>query len=1285
MSACWHLGRAVPACHDVWRPTCSPTPSGEDAIQATCANCGRTAGPDDRYCGGCGTSLRFICVRCGRTNAADSAFCTGCGRPRAEPAPVSREDRRRVSILFIDVVGFTRYAENADPERVRALQNDYFTAVRSVVHQYGGVVEKYIGDAVMALFGAPIATENDALRCVRAGLELQRTLPRRDRIQAAKLRFRVGIATGEALVDLTAAHDGGQAIVAGDVVTTAARLQGVAPAGGVYVCATTHSATRDDIEYAEQPAVTLRGRSTPNRVWLAVAPRRPAHEPDSEPTPMIDREHERTLLVSTLERTIRDRVPQLVTVFGAAGIGKSRLLRELARYAARIDEPKVCWRVGHCPPFGENVTFAALADVVKAEAGILDSDDETTAGQRLADALTDLAGPEEGARLVDALGPLVGLPGSKLAPGEVELAWRRFVLALAARQPTVLIFEDLHWADEAMLRFVEMLGTSARGLPLMVIATARPELRDRYPRWTSTITGTVSISLPPMRDAHIRTLYSSMLGSAQVSPATLAPLVELAGGNPLYAHEYVRMLVEGGMLRTVGPQWTLDIGEGRPIPDNVHAVIANRLDLLDPDDRAVLQAAAVVGTQFWPGAVAAAVAQPVEAVQWALRRMERRDLIQEQPTSTMAGQSEYRFRHILVRDVCYQRLPRAERVGRHQRTADWLEAVSDGRQSDLAEVLAHHRWASHEITRTLGGDPSPYAPAARAAMHRAARRAYALHALQTAATWVDRARGLDLGEDLSLELFAAELALYRDGDAFLRDGGDARLTSLAERLFAAGDRAGAARAWTLLGTAAWCRADRAATLRCLDRAVELYADLPDTEEKASALLELARVHMLNYENTPAIVAAEAAVDMADRLGLVEVRANAQITLVTARYIAGDPNAFEALTEITDYCRRLHLSSRRRAVHNLAWALLEEGDVAGCNRLIDEQRTVDVADGHSLATSFADESARAFFAGDWQASIAAATASMRRPTAEWDLHVVAQSAWLRVLRGEPVDSADLVDTVDLVDGTDGDDGTDTAAAGTGEDAVDRAVAAARRGGFHRVLRSTLAHAALCRVLQDRHDEAARLLAELDADWSGAPILPFGEWVAAAAQAAALTGRAWAARVRDMVTRSPRHTPWVDAASATLDGALTGDADAYLRAAAIYERIGNHSDRMLCLAAAARALVARGRLDRARSVVRDLSRLARPNGAVRLFDGLPATVVPPSNGTNAVPPSNGTSALPPSDGDGRENAPNERPLPAAAERGATVAPRRSPGAESRPVVTRPSPARRASAAPPSPARP
>jgi class 3 adenylate cyclase/tetratricopeptide (TPR) repeat protein len=1141
--------------------------------------------------------LSPACRACGRPLVASASFCTGCGTARpdsAQPAQAAQEDRRRVSILFVDLIDFTPYVERADPELVRGMQTSFFSAARRVVGQYGGVVEKYIGDAVMALFGAPVATETDALRCVRAGLELQRVLTRFAPAEVGGLRFRVGVASGEALVDVAAARDGGQAIVAGDVVNTASRMQSVAPPGGVLVCGLTHALTRESIRYAEQPPVVLRGRSSPTEVWLALAPllrQDPGHGPDT--TPLIDREHELGLLVNALHRSLRDRRPQVVTIFGRAGIGKSRLVRELYRHAERLADEPVTWHVGRCPPFGENVTFAALADVVKAEAGILDTDPAEVAARRLATAVGALVGSAESDRLVDALRPLVGLPGTALPAEESESAWRRFLVALAARRPTVLVFEDLHWADEAMVRFVELLGASAREVPLLLLCTARPELVDRDPRWAATIAGSVTITLPPLRDTGIATLYAHMFGQAAFPAEMLTPLIEVADGNPLYAHEYVRMLIEQGALRQYGRGWSLDRHLDLPMPDSVHGVIANRIDLLDAADRAVLLAASVVGVHFWPGAVAAALGRSVETVDRSLRRLEQRDFVHEQSSSTMAGQPEFRFRHVLVRDVCYQRLPRAERVARHERTADWLDALSRSRDTDLAEVLAHHRWAAHEIARSLGVDTTRYAPAAREALHRAARRAYALHALDPAAGHTGRA--LSLADDgdpvgrLQLELLSTEIAFYRDGDAFLSGGGVEQLTILADRLLEHGDQGCAARAWTLLGQAAWLRTDRGTALACLDRAVELFDPLPDTAQKADAYAELARLHMLNYERDPALAAAGAAADIADRLGLAETGTNARITAATARYQAGDRAGLDELYALVRHCRANDLLACSRAVQNLAWAVREEGDWLRSDELLSAapERT---ASAQTLTTSYSAEAMRAYFAGEFDRLLAAADAFVDTPTGGWDMQVRGLRSCLRVLRDEPVPAERA-------------DGRRPGA--PPDDDVTDALAAARRGGFHRPRWTMLGIAALCRALQGRTAEATELLAELAVSWSAVPALASGEWVAAAAYAAALSGRDAAVRTRAMLDRVGHRTPWAEAALRTVTAAAAaadGDHDRagelYLAAAELYGQIPDTTDRMLALALAVGAGTRAGHRPVAAHLA-ELREFARRNRAPRLL--------------------------------------------------------------------------------------
>lgn len=1171
---------------------------GVSAISSQCARCGRQAGDGDRFCGGCGAELSPPCPTCGRTLAPDAAFCTGCGTPRADTTaarnllrteratgraqvpsipPARSEDRRRISVLFVDLIDFTPYVERADPELVRELQKTFFSTAREVIGQYGGVVEKYIGDAVMALFGAPVATETDAVRCVRAGLELQRVLARYASTGEGEreLRFRVGVATGEALVDVAAARDGGQAIVAGDVVNTASRLQSLAPPGGVLVCGTTYALTKSSIRFEQQPPATLRGRSTPTEVWLALAPLRRNH-PDREAgsTPLVNRTHELSLLVNALHRGLRERTPQLVTVLGHAGIGKSRLVHELFLHAERLFDAPVAWRTGRCPPFGENVTYAALADVVKAQAGILDTDSAETTRERLDTALAAIVVPSEAERLADALSPLVGLPGPKLAPDETESAWRRFVVALAAHRPTVLVFEDLHWADESMVRFVERLGASVRDVPLLLLCTARPELLERNPSWAGAVAGAVTITLPPLRDAEIATMYAHLLGAATFPSQSLSSLVELADGNPLYALEYTRMLAEQGNVRATGA-----LGRELPMPDSVHAVIANRVDLLEAADRAVLQAAAVVGMNFWPGAVGAAMSRPADGIERSLRRLEQRDLIHEQAASTMEGQTEYRFGHVLVRDVCYQRLPRTERVARHELTAAWLDGVAADRDTDLAEVVANHRFTAYEIARGLGLDALRYTVPARDAMHRAARRAYALHALEAAAAHAGKALALcdprtDALERLRIEQLNTEIAFYANPESFLGSGGADRLVGLAERLYAAGDQAGAARAWTVRGQAAWLRADRLDALSCLDRAVELFDELPDGPQKADAYAELGRLHMLNFEIEPAVAAASAAAEIADRLGLIEVATGARVTIGTALFQAGDRSGLVELQSALDVSRERRLLSEHRALRNVSWALLEDGDWTAAAALLDDSRNA-VPGSHTLATGYSDVAQSAYFAGDWPGYLAAAEA-MAETGAEWDLQVRGVRAWLRTLRGED-----------------------------GDDDVEDLVAAGRRSGFYRLQWVALGHGALCRALEGRDRDAEALIVELAKTWREVRAIASGEWIDATAHAAVLSGRVAMMAIRDMLADVPHRTPWVEGALRTITGAIAfvdGDharaADMHLAAAEIYGEIPNHSARILSVAWAVRALGRAGDA-RAEPCRAELAAFAEQAGTPRLL--------------------------------------------------------------------------------------
>ena len=499
-------------------------------------------------------------------------------------------------------------------------------------------------------------------------------------------------------------------------------------------------------------------------------------------------------------------------------------------------------------------------------------------------------------------------------------------------------------------------------------------------------------------------------------------------------------------------------------------------------------------------------------------------------------------------------------MARHERTAEWLDSMAADRVTDLAEVLAHHRYTAHEIARTLGLDAGRYAPAARDALHRAARRAYALHALDTAAGHIGRALALFEGEPvdastarerLCLELLATEIAFYADAEAFLSGGGEDQLVTLAERLYAAGEHGPAARAWTLLGQVAWLRADRRAALSCLDRAVELCDELPDVREKAEAYAELGRLHMLNYEHDPAIAAATAAAEIADRLGLSEVAANARITIGIARYGAGDRTGLDDLRDLAELSRSHGPLTLSRAIQNLAYAIREEGDWPGSQTRMAEL-PADAPGAHNVMTGYSAEAMRAYFAGDWDRLVSAATAFLSSPGWEWDLQVPGLCAVVRLLRDEHVGCAE-------------------------PDEIEAILDHGRRSGFHRPQWTALAYVALCRSLQGNPAGTVELLTELADSWRAVRAVVSGEWIAAAAHAAALAGREASAVLHDMLAEVSHRTPWVEAALRTVAGAVAaadGDtrraAALHLAAADLFGGIPNVTERVLALAAALRTL-------------------------------------------------------------------------------------------------------------------
>ncbi|MEA2579459.1 MAG: hypothetical protein QOE83_351 [Actinomycetota bacterium] len=642
------------------------------------------------------------CSDCGHGNPDGAKFCMECASPldagRARPLP---EERKVVTALFCDLVGFTSTSESADPEDVDKMLAAYFDMARSQIEAHGGVVEKFIGDAVVGVFGVPAAHEDDPERAVRAGLRIAEAAEKLEAIGGAPLKLRVGINTGEALVRLGISAASGEGFLSGDAINTASRLQSVGPVMSVVVGLGTYEATAQVFDYEEMEPATLKGKAEPVQVFHAKAPRARfgtdltrAHD-----SPFIGREIDLAILRGTFDKTLASNSPHLVSIIGEPGLGKSRMAAELFGYVD-TKQDLITWRQGRCLPYGEGITFWALGEILKAHTGVLESDTADVASAKL-----ELVLPEGDERpwFRQRLLPLLGIDATSSAEREeLFTAWRRFLEHIAEHDPTVLVFEDLHWADEAMLAFLEHLVDRAEGVPLLVVGTARPELYERHPDFANGLRNITMINLTPLTEAETARLVSALLGTT-VMPAELQqPILDRAGGNPLYAEEFVRLLKDKDLLIKKGESWGLREGAEVPFPDSVQALIAARLDTLSPDTKSMLADAAVVGKVFWAGAVAQMGERDLTEVTDTLRELSRKELVRPARRSSIEGEAEYAFWHVLARDVAYGQLPRASRASRHAAAGRWVATKASERIEDAADVLAYHYATALELAKAAG-------------------------------------------------------------------------------------------------------------------------------------------------------------------------------------------------------------------------------------------------------------------------------------------------------------------------------------------------------------------------------------------------------------------------------------------------------------------------------------------------------------------------------------------------------------------------------------------------------
>ena len=853
----------------------------------------------------------ITCPSCGQENPEGFRLCGMCGAALGPETVATREERKVVTVLFCDLVGFTAKAEQLDPEEVRAVLRPYHDRVRVELERRGGTVEKFIGDAVMALFGAPSAHEDDPERAVRAALAI------RDFAVEEGLELRIGITTGEALVSLGANPSEGEGMASGDVVNTAARLQSAAPVNGAVVDETTQRATRHAIAYRETDPVAAKGKAKPIAIWEAVEARARfgAEVLDHVAGELVGREREVGLLQTALDGVREERSPQLLTLIGVPGIGKSRLLHELSRIVDAEDE-LTTWRQGRCLAYGDGVTFWALAEIVKAQAGILEADDETTAGEKLRRAAEEIVDSADAEWVAARLRPLAGLEDESELGGsrgtEAFAAWRRFFEELAAQRPLILVFEDLQWADDGLLDFVDELADWVTDVPMLVVCTARPELLARRPNWGGGKLNTSTIALEPLSDVETARLMATLLDRSVLPADVQQTLLERAGGNPLYAEQFAQLYLERGSA------------EDLPLPETLQGIISARLDGLPADEKAYLHAGAVVGKVFWTGALGSASVDS-ETVVYALVR---KGFLRRQRRSSVAGELELAFAHALVRDVAYGQLPRAERVARHRGVAEWL--VSLGRNEDHAEMLAYHWRSALELTSASGGETADLTERTRLALIDAGDRAFGLNAFSPAVAYYTEALSLWPIEvpGHAEVLFRKAQALHVMGD----DGQESALEDARDALLEIGDRETAGQAEAFLSRVAWYRGHGEEAQRHIERAQELVADAGTTVAKARVLCLLARLRMLSGEGEEAIRVGMEALALAEALDLDELRIHALTTIGSAKTLLENTGE-EELERAYELAKAVNSPLAAVVLNNLSVLAMNRGELVRGEELI----------------------------------------------------------------------------------------------------------------------------------------------------------------------------------------------------------------------------------------------------------------------------------------------------------------------------------------------------------------
>jgi class 3 adenylate cyclase/tetratricopeptide (TPR) repeat protein len=893
----------------------------------TCSKCGTINRAGRKFCANCGATLAVTCPACQATNEPGERFCGDCGialpgAPEAVAAatiPASADpgvlaERRLVTVLFADLVGFTPYSEDRDAEDVRAMLSNYFELATDIVQRYGGTVEKFIGDAVMAVWGTPVAHEDDAERAVRAALDLIRDVP----TVGEGIQARAGVLTGEVAVTIGALNEG---MVAGDIVNTAARLQAAAAPGTVLVGEATYRAVDAAIAFEPAGDQTLKGKASPVPAWVAlrvVGGQGGRGRSDLPEPPFVGRDEEVRLLRDTLDAVGRDRRPRLVSITGPGGIGKSRLAWEFEKYVDGLPEA-VYWHRGRCPAYGAGITFWALGEMIRRRAGLVESADDTTTRDAIRRIVAEYVDDPDDRRWVEpALLTLLGIEDAPPGGRDVLFAaWRIFFERIASRGTTVLLFEDLQWADSGLLDFIDHLLEWARSVPIVVVTLARPELFDQRPGWGSATRNLASLALAPLSDAAMRQLLAGVVPG--MPAGAIDTIVARAEGVPLYAVELVRMLVADGRLVAADGRYEPkgDLGT-LTIPETLRSLIASRLDGLEPTDRALVQDAAVLGQVFTVGALAAVTGRDEAKVAGRLRALVRRELVELESDPRSPERGQYRFVQSLIREVAYAGLAKAHRRARHLAVARFFEGLGE---EELAGALANHYLSAYQASAS-GAEASAVAIQARLALQGAARRAAVLGAHAQAVSYLRQALEVTTeGADRAAILLDGARSANVSADYAIAEEMAREAIAIHEGL---GDRSALGRAHAVLGQVLIDagRVPEAATL--LDSALR---DVPDDDEavRAALLTMLSRASFRLFEDQRAIELADQALPIIERLNLEDLAAEALTNKGSALSNLGRRREAEALLEAGIRIARAEAMSGTvlRASNNLAGTV---GDV-----------------------------------------------------------------------------------------------------------------------------------------------------------------------------------------------------------------------------------------------------------------------------------------------------------------------------------------------------------------------